>query len=135
MSESKNSQWLVLVLDQLKSDITKLDDRQNEYIQDSASRGQLLHTLNDKVEKLMQIVSTGNGQPALTLQVADLKREVHGISQQQMKISETLDEIKTAVEAKATPAQKAERWKAVAVVAGGCFALIPGLLALFGVHM
>lgn len=133
-AERNQSQWLELVLAQLKSDMVKLDDRQQQYLRESASRGQLLETLNGNVEKLTQIVSTGNGTPSLKEQVSRLTSEMKNVQASQEDLKNTLDEVKTLVENRPTPAQKAERWKAVGIMVGGILAFIPGLLALFGVN-
>lgn len=133
MSERSQSQWLELVLAQLKSDMGKLDDRQQQYLQESASRGQMLETLNANVEKLTQIVSTGNGTPSLKEQVSRLTHDVRQIHSATSKLATDMAEVKKLVQTRSTPAQKAEKWKAAGIIVGGILAFIPGMLALFGV--
>lgn len=132
---------LSFVLSQLQENLSRQDSKLAEHMRATYTQGAVLDGVSVKVENLIKTVTTGNGQPALLVQVHDLKSDVANINKSIAKIeaavtsvAETVSTIKATLEVQYTPSQKAERWKALGLLSTAGMSLLASLAAIFGFH-
>lgn len=140
---------VTFALSQLQANLARHEERLSEHMQATAAHGAMLQGVSGKVENLIKTVSTGNGQPALLVQVSDLKNDVRTIKSTLESMDESVDDVRDSLkdlshevkslasrlDEKYTPAQKAERWKAWGVIAASAVSLVTALSAFLGVHL
>lgn len=133
---------LSFALSQLQENLSRQDSKLADHMRATVTQGVVLDSVSVKVENLIKTVSTGNGQPALLVQVHDLRNEVFNIHKTVHKmetavaaVAENVSTIKAQLEVQYTPAQKAERWKALGILSASTLALITSIATIFGFHM
>ena len=142
MPSSNNDVGLSFVLSQLQENLSRQDDRLAEHMKATASQGAMLESVSAKVENLVKTVSTGNGQPALLVQVNDLRHDIATLKSSITNVDATVASMARDVKAltaqlneKYTPAQKAERWKAIGILATAATSLLTSVAAILGFHL
>ena len=132
---------LAFILNQLQENLARQEDKLSEHLQVTAAQGATLESMADSVEHLTQIVSTGNGQPALLVQVNDVKREVRHMNETLVDLERQVSEVAKDVRAisdqlgeRFTPAQKAEKWKAAGLIISSGVSLITSLAVALGLQ-
>jgi len=139
---SSNDVGLSFVLSQLQENLSRQDDRLAEHMKATAAQGAVLDGVSTKVENLIKTVSTGNGQPALLVQVSDLRHDIATLKTSISTVEATVSGVAKDVKAMSaqlsetyTPAQKAERWKAIGIMATTAMSLVTALAAILGFHL
>ncbi len=122
MSDELRGIWKVL--EELKRDFKHFDDKWETQIQATARDGQKLSQLCTQVNNVEQLLTRGNGQKSVMVQLEGLHTEVTALQDAKGLEAKSVEE--TQVEARRA------RWIALAKWAAVAALVIPGLLALFG---
>ncbi len=133
MSNELKGVWAVLR--EIKTELKDFDDKWEQHIQAAATDRQKLSTLCRQVDNIERLLTRGNGQKPILVQLETIHHDVEQLKKDHTELKKangihepTPEEVKEAQ----AQAQKA-KWMAVAKIAGVLALAIPGLLALMGV--
>lgn len=134
MKSQEDSTSLWFIINKLHEDISKQEEKLGDITSQAASTFTSVTYLTDKVDYLTKVVTVGNGQPALVVQVTGMRRDMDDLRKSSDAILSDLDSIKKAnnlVSPKSDTELAKERWIAIGKVAAIIVAVIPGILSFF----
>jgi len=76
MKQPTDDKSLWFVIDKLHSDLSRVEDQVGIVSQDSSAMRSTLDHVASKVDHLTKVVTTGNGQPALVVQLAEIRKDL-----------------------------------------------------------
>lgn len=135
---------VLFILSDIKSELKAIDDKWEKNLEELGASRTRVESLVDDVSHLKKVVHTGNGQPSLVLQIAqiDQKLDALAIAQKEhaLRVDSELDHLQDSIDAVRqrvgvrTPKEvRVERLKLAGKVVGLVALALPGILALFGV--
>lgn len=133
---------LIYILDDIKSDVGSIHEKLDYHITESAKNAQRISSMDDDIRTLNKIVHTGNGQPSLTVQVANLATNLTEFkASQQLQAAQIAVEVRNLSEAinnlrivagektpKEIQIERLKNWGKFIVLLG---LVLPGFIALF----
>lgn len=133
---------LIYILDDIKSDLESIHEKIDYHITESAKNAQRISSMDDDIRTLNKIVHTGNGQPSLTVQVANLATNLTEFkASQQLQAAQIAVEVRNLSEAinnlrivagektpKEIQIERLKNWGKFIVLLG---LVLPGFIALF----
>lgn len=93
MSDNGFDESTKFILQDMKDDIKLLDKKWEKALERAASRDEILKNVSVTVEKLSEVLVSGNGRPSIVMQVSNLQRDVDDIAETQKGTSTDLHEI------------------------------------------
>lgn len=127
MADNQSLHGVWAVLKEIKQELKAVDDKWEQHIQDAAVDRNRLELISVKVNNIEKILTHGNGQESLVVQIKGLKKDVHHLKEATGTVG-TIEERKLAE----TDARKA-KWVVFAKLVGLASLAAPGVLAFLGI--
>ncbi len=112
------------VLKEIKDDFKHFDDKWELHIQNAAEDRSKLRQLCRQVDNIEKLLTRGNGQKPVLVQLAGLHADVKSLKEVNGIEDHSVEEAKVEV--------RKARWIAVAKIVGLITLALPGILALLG---